>query len=261
MTNIVLQADNIKKYFKTKKNKEQFKAVDGISFKVHAGEIVSFVGPNGAGKTTLIKCISNYLVPNVGSVSIMGLDLSKNTMLARRKLGVVFGGDLGFYNAASARDNLEFFARILDVPEKNIKHNVEHALEIVELQDVAQNNVRSFSKGMLQRLHIARGIVNDPQILLLDEPTAGLDVESVMIIRNFIKKLAVNNKGIILTSHNMSDIETLADKLFLIGAGKIYASGSIDEIKRLAGEDSSISLEQTYLKIADKLKRNYNATN
>ncbi|GGV18291.1 ABC transporter ATP-binding protein [Lactobacillus acetotolerans] len=255
MTKIVLKATNIRRYFKNQKSKTEFHAVDGISFSVHAGEIASFVGPNGAGKTTLLKSISNYLLPNSGQVEVTGINLLKHPRQARRQLGVVFGGDRGFYANASARDNLEFFARLLAVKEKNVKANVQEALETVNLADVAAKNTGSFSKGMLQRLHIARGLINKPKILMLDEPTAGLDVESVITIRKLVKRLAKEGRGIILTSHNMNDIETLADKIYLIGSGRIHYEGSLAGVKTFAHVDENASLTDAYLAVADQLKR------
>ncbi|TSO25537.1 ABC transporter ATP-binding protein [Lactobacillus sp. LL6] len=255
MQNTVLKANNISRYYTDEKTKESFHAIEDISFSVHQGEVVSFVGPNGAGKTTLLKSISNYLVPTSGTVEIMGINLLHHPKKARQNLGVVFGGDRGFYNNASARDNLEFFARLLDVKEKDIKHNVSEALETVNLLDVADKNASTYSKGMLQRLHIARGLVNKPQILMLDEPTVGLDIESVIAIRDLVKKLADSGCGIILTSHNMNDIETLADKIFLIGGGKIHYEGSLEGVKQFAKVDNNASLADAYLAISDELKR------
>lgn len=255
MTATLLQAKNITRYYSDSKNKTNFLAIKDISFSVHSGEIISFVGPNGAGKTTLLKCISNYLVPTSGTVNILETDLLKHPEEARQHLGIVFGGERGFYNLATARDNLEFFARLLNVKEKDINKNVEEALNIVNLTEVADKNVASYSKGMLQRLHIARGLVNKPKILILDEPTAGLDVESVLTIRKLIKTLAKGGSGIILTSHNMEDIENLADKIYLIGAGKIHYAGTLTGVKKFAKVDSSSSLTDAYLAIADQLKR------
>lgn len=150
-------------------------------------------------------------MPTSGEIKIKGIDLLKNPRKVRSELGIVFGGDRGFYNYASARANLEFFARLLNVKEKDVKNNVREALEIVNLVDVADEEAASYSKGMLQRLHIARGLVSKPQILMLDEPTAGLDVESVMTVRKLIRSLANKGRAIILTSHNMADIENLAE--------------------------------------------------
>ncbi|MBP2058724.1 ABC-2 type transport system ATP-binding protein [Lactobacillus colini] len=255
MQNTVLKAKGITRYYNDKKNKKIFHAIEDISFSVHEGEVVSFVGPNGAGKTTLLKSISNYLVPTSGSIKIMDIDLLKDPKKARRKLGVVFGGDRGFYNNASAKDNLEFFARLLYVKEKDIKINVLNALKTVNLDNVANKAVGTFSKGMLQRLHIARGLVNNPKILMLDEPTVGLDIESVLSIRHLVKELTKKGCGIILTSHNMEDIETLADTIFLIGSGRIHYQGSLEGVKKFAQVDANSTLTQAYLAVSDELKR------
>ena len=138
MTNIIFKALNITRFYKEKN--DIFHAVSGISFELHAGEVISFVGPNGAGKTTLIKSISNYLIPNLGQIEVEGIDLTKKPRQARKQMGIVFGGDRGFYNNATARDNLEFFARILGVKERHIKSNVQHALETVNLANVADKS-------------------------------------------------------------------------------------------------------------------------
>ena len=185
----------------------------------------------------------------------MGIDLLKQPRKARRKMGVVFGGDRGFYNNATARENLRFFGRLLDVKEKELNQNVEKALDVVELADVGNKKAGTLSKGMLQRLHIARGLVNNPKILMLDEPTAGLDVEAVYEIRALVKKLKQQGHGIILTSHDMADIENLADRIFLIGGGEIHFSGDINALKKFAKVDQDASLEKTYLQVADQLKR------
>lgn len=170
-------------------------------------------------------------------------------------MGIVFGGDRGFYYGATARENLEFFARVVGVKERNIKSNVQEALKTVNLVDVAEKKVSAYSKGMLQRLHIACGLVNHPKILMLDEPTAGLDIESVISIRQLVKRIASEKRGIILTSHNMSDIESLADRIFLIGGGMIHFEGSIQEVKKFAGVENNASLADAYLAVADQLKR------
>ena len=183
MTNIIFKALNITRFYKEKN--DIFHAVSGISFELHAGEVISFLG----------------------------------------------------------------------VKERHIKSNVQHALETVNLANVADKKAGSYSKGMLQRLHIARGLVNHPKILMLDEPTAGLDIESVISIRKLVKKLANDGCGIILTSHDMTDIETLADRIFLIGGGKIYYEGSITGVKEFAHVDETASLTDAYLAVANKLKR------
>lgn len=253
--NTLLTVNNLSRDYLDPKTKNIFHAIKNISFTVKQGQIISFVGPNGAGKTTLLKCISNYLVPTSGSVNFLQTNLLKYPKKARQNLGIVFGGDRGFYNLASARDNLEFFARLLNVKEKYIKENVEDALNTVNLTKVADKNVGTYSKGMLQRLHIARGLVNKPKLLMLDEPTAGLDVESVLTIRKLIKNLANQGCGIILTSHNMEDIENLADQIYLIGAGIIHYAGNLNGVKKFAHVKSSSSLTDAYLAIANQLKR------
>ncbi|MBS4749660.1 ABC transporter ATP-binding protein [Carnobacteriaceae bacterium zg-ZUI78] len=254
MTKIDIQ--HLRKEFITKK--ETFVAVEDISFTLESGKVVALLGPNGAGKTTLVQMIAGYLEQTSGSILIDGTTLTKKT----RKyfpMGVVLGGELGFYGHASARENLIFFAHLKKVARKQVQDEVNRVLTLVELKDVEHKKVREFSRGMKQRLHIARALLNKPKIILLDEPTTGLDVEIARTIREMIKHLAKTEKiAILLTSHTMSEIEFLSDRILLIGAGKIYHEGTVESIIRLSNLtkiDRPATLEESYLAIAEQLKR------
>lgn len=243
-----LHVENISKIYG---KKDKFAAVNNVSFDINPGEIVSLIGPNGAGKTTIVSMIGGYIEKTSGKILVNGkLKNYKND------IGVSFGGDLGFYGNVSAYDNLNFYADLANVPYKERKKEVHRVLEIVSLGDVKNKKVKYFSKGMNQRLHIAKSLLNSPSLLLLDEPTNGLDVEVAKEIRDTIKKLTIEeNVSILLTSHIMGEIETLSDRIILIGGGNIKFEGSLMDIINYAGLPAGTSLEDAYLSIAPSLRR------
>lgn len=243
-----LHVENISKIYG---KKDKFVAVNNVSFDINPGEIVSLIGPNGAGKTTIVSMIGGYIEKTSGKILVNGkLKNYKND------IGVSFGGDLGFYGNVSAYDNLNFYADLANVPYKERKKEVHRVLEIVSLGDVKNKKVKYFSKGMNQRLHIAKSLLNSPSLLLLDEPTNGLDVEVAKEIRDTIKKLTIEeNVSILLTSHIMGEIETLSDRIILIGGGTIKFEGSLMDIINYSGLPAGTSLEDAYLSIAPSLRR------
>lgn len=243
-----LHVENISKIYS---KKDKFVAVNNVSFDINPGEIVSLIGPNGAGKTTIVSMIGGYIEKTSGKILVNGkLKNYKND------IGVSFGGDLGFYGNVSAYDNLNFYADLANVPYKERKKEVHRVLEIVSLGDVKNKKVKYFSKGMNQRLHIAKSLLNSPSLLLLDEPTNGLDVEVAKEIRDTIKKLTIEeNVSILLTSHIMGEIETLSDRIILIGGGNIKFEGSLMDIINYSGLPAGTSLEDAYLSIAPSLRR------
>lgn len=252
----MLEVKNLKRQFGQKK--QPFTAVADVSFQIRKGEIVALLGPNGAGKTTTVKMTAGYLSPTAGHVIIDGQDAALSPKLVQNQVATVFGGELGFYARASAFDNLKFFSVLFKIPRKERKKRIEEVLSAVQLQDVQYQKVGEFSRGMRQRLHIARALLKDTNIILLDEPTNGLDVEIAHEIRDLIRKLADNGKTILLTSHTMSEIESLADRVLLIGAGKIVHDGTVESVVKLSGVtkvNRPATLEESYLALADGLRR------
>ncbi|WP_407885482.1 ABC transporter ATP-binding protein [Levilactobacillus sp. N40-8-2] len=250
----VLSVRNLSKTFRSKG--EQFNAVVNVSFDIQKGEIVSLLGPNGAGKTTTVSMIGGYLLPTNGEVLINGENRFQKKMPP--KVGIVFGGDLGFYGRATALDNLLFFADLARLPHREQLGEARRVMDIVDLTNVANKKVQFFSKGMKQRLHIARALLGNPPLLLLDEPTNGLDVEIANEIHHTIKQLAQQGVSVLLTSHTMSEIESLTDYVYLIGAGKIYTSGTVREIVQQSNVhhiNRPATLEESYLAIAPHLRR------
>lgn len=249
-----LAIKNLRKVYND--NGKEFVALDDVSFDIQEGEIVALLGPNGAGKTTIVSIIGGYLLPTSGQVIINGEDVIKTR--SRDNIGVSFGGDLGFYGRATAKQNMSFFADLAKIPHRKQKAEIERVLDIVNLKDDMNKKVQFFSKGMKQRMHIARALLGNPQLLLLDEPTDGLDVEIATNIRNVVKNLAQSGISILLTSHMMSEVEALSDQIVLLGAGKIHAKGTVEDIVEMSKVkriDRPATLEESYLALAPQLRR------
>ena len=240
----------IRQVRRTFKDKEKTKvALHDLSFTARSGEVLSILGPNGAGKTTLIKILSGYLLQTSGEVYLDEKIIDKK-MNIKKDIGVVFGGDNGFYNNATAYENLKFFCNLSKIPQKEIKSEIDRVLLLVGLKTSYNIKVNKFSRGMKQRLHIARALIGNPKILLLDEPTIGLDIEIVNELRKII--LDLKNKGhiIILTSHIMKDIECLSTKIIILLSGKKLFEGSIDDVFSMAQNKTTKkieTLEEAYL--------------
>ena len=249
-----LAIKNLRKVYND--NGKEFIALDDVSFDIKEGEIVALLGPNGAGKTTIVSIIGGYLLPTSGQVIINGEDVIKTR--SRDNIGVSFGGDLGFYGRATAKQNMSFFADLAKIPHRKQKAEIERVLDIVNLKEDMNKKVQFFSKGMKQRMHIARALLGNPQLLLLDEPTDGLDVEIATNIRNVVKNLAQSGISILLTSHMMSEVEALSDQIVLLGAGKIHATGTVEDIVEMSKVkriDRPATLEESYLALAPQLRR------
>lgn len=249
-----LAIKNLRKVYND--NGKKFIALDDVSFDIKEGEIVALLGPNGAGKTTIVSIIGGYLLPTSGQVIINGEDVIKTR--SRDNIGVSFGGDLGFYGRATAKQNMSFFADLAKIPHRKQKAEIERVLDIVNLKEDMNKKVQFFSKGMKQRMHIARALLGNPQLLLLDEPTDGLDVEIATNIRNVVKNLAQSGISILLTSHMMSEVEALSDQIVLLGAGKIHAKGTVEDIVEMSKVkriDRPATLEESYLALAPQLRR------
>lgn len=255
--NTMLKVENISKFYESKSS--TFKAVDDISFEIDSGQIVSLLGPNGAGKTTIVSMIGSYLLPTKGKIFIDGINITSKNAKSIPKVGIVFGGELGFYGRATAKENLHFFADLDDIPYRKQDKEINRVLSMVELLNAADKKVNQFSKGMIQRLHIARALLGSPKLMLLDEPTSGLDVEIARNIRHIIKKLAKKGVAILLTSHTMEEVAELADNIILLGNGKKYYEGTTSEIIDLSEVkhiDRKATLEESYLALAPELRRN-----
>ncbi len=210
-------------------------AVDSLDLTLSRGEILGLLGPNGAGKTTTVKMAATLLEPSAGSITVAGVDAARYPRKARENTGLVLGGDRGFYMRATARENLRFFAELQGVSGRRRNARVEEVLKTVGLTDRQNDKVEAFSRGMRQRLHIARALVNEPTVVLLDEPSIGLDPEAARDLRELAASLREFGCGILLTTHYMSEAEQLADRLLIFDAGRVVAEGTVKEIATAAG--------------------------
>ncbi|HET8629376.1 MAG TPA: ABC transporter ATP-binding protein [Thermomicrobiales bacterium] len=211
-------------------------AVDEVSFAVPRGTIFGLLGPNGAGKTTTIKMLSTLLIPTGGTAEVGGHDVVREERAVRRLLGVVLGGDRGLYAKLSARDNLVYFGHLYGMTPASIARRADELLDLVNLRDRAGERVEGYSRGMKQRLHLAKALLHDPPILILDEPTIGLDPAAAVDLRRAVAAL-VPAHTVLLTTHDMWEADQLCREIAIVDHGRIVAQGSPEELKaRVAGE-------------------------
>ncbi|MDA4122335.1 MAG: ABC transporter ATP-binding protein [Thaumarchaeota archaeon] len=228
-----------------KKTTKVTAALDGISLRVARGELFGLIGPNGAGKTTTIKILTTLLSPTSGSAKILDLDINKDMYEIRRRIGIVFGGERGLYNRVTAVENLKYFADLYGVPPSEITGRVKKMIEMVGLEGRENERVEKYSRGMKQRLHIAKALIHDPELVFLDEPTIGLDPGGARDIRNMVRGMKKDGKSIFLTTHNMFEADELCDRVAVISRGKIVALDTPAGLKKSAKDISVIEL-QTY---------------
>ncbi len=232
----ILKCENLTKKIKNKV------IVENVSFSINKGDIVGFLGPNGAGKTTIIKLILGLIKITEGKVFINGFDIEKDFVKAIEKVGaIVENPDLYMY--LSGYDNLKITANNY----KNIsKERINEVIKIVGLENRIKDKVSTYSLGMRQRLGIAEAIINSPELLILDEPTNGLDVEGIIEIRNLIKDLSNHGIAILISSHNLSEIDNLCNRIIAIKNGKIVEDSTIDKFYSV--NEEKLSLEQAFIK-------------
>ena len=261
MNDFAVEVKNIKKSF------GDFQAVKGISFNIKKGEIFGLLGPNGAGKTTTLNMILGLLNPTSGSITIEGYDNVKDGLKVKQMIGfmtqeTVVDGYL------SAKDNLTIFAKLYHVPADQVEKRVMHALEEADLVEFAQKPAGTFSGGMQRRLNLVKSMIQEPKILILDEPTTGLDVQSRLGMWENIKEL--NNKGItiILTTQYLEESDALCDRIAIIDHGEIKAMGTASELKRLVSQGNILEItlkpediEKTKKLISNKFNINLTVDN
>ncbi len=211
-------------------------AVKNVSFSIEKGEIVGYIGPNGAGKSTTIKMLSGILLPTAGNIRVNGLDPFKDRKKYVSNIGVVFGQRSQLSWDIPAEDTFDLLKDIYDLSDKEYQKTKTELVNLLNIQEVMKQPVRSLSLGQRMRCEIAASLLHKPKILFLDEPTIGLDAESKKIVRDFIKKLNKNHKTtVILTTHDMTDIEALAKRIILIGKGELLYDGTLSNLKKKYG--------------------------
>jgi ABC-2 type transport system ATP-binding protein len=226
-----------------RRTKSQVEAVKDISFEVDFGELFGLVGPNGAGKTTTIKMLNTMLIPTSGTAFVLGYDIQRDVQKIREKIGIVLGGERGLYTRVSAIDNLRYFADLYGVPVNVRDRRIKELLKFMGLWDRARDRVETYSKGMKQRLHLARGLINDPELIFMDEPTIGLDPEIAKETRSMIKGLVEKGKTVLLTTHYMFEADELCKRVAIIRNGEIVALDTPSGLKKYVMDTSVVEVE------------------
>ncbi|MFJ8011889.1 ABC transporter ATP-binding protein [Streptomyces sp. NPDC096339] len=210
-------------------------AVDGLTLNIPRGRVTGLLGLNGAGKTTTIKMLSTLLRPDGGRATVDGVDLVARPREVRSRINLIAGGERMVYARMTGHENLHYFGQLYDVPRQVLRERITHLLDLVGLTDAAHTPVERYSRGMTQRLAIARGLINDPDYLLLDEPTLGLDAPIARDLRAVVRSLADDGKGVLLTSHYLAEVEELCGHVYVIAEGTHLAEGSPAELTAQTG--------------------------
>ncbi len=223
--------------------KKETTAIENVNLKIRKGELFGIVGPNGAGKTTLIKVLCTLILPTSGSAYVNGYDIIKEEEKARSSLGFVSGDERSFYWRLTGRQNLEFFAALNNFHHPNKK--VNEVLDIIDFADKADNKFYTYSAGMKQWMAIARGLLNDPEVLFMDEPTKSLDPISAQKLRAFIKErlMEEQRKTVFLSTHYLEEAEQLCDRIAIIDKARIRACGTLNELRKIIRKDENYILE------------------
>lgn len=243
MDEVLVSADSISKSY------GEVEAIKGVSFALRSGEVVGLIGPNGAGKTTLIRLISTLLRPGSGSISVCGLDIMKEPKGVRRVIGV-FPEVSGVYEKLTVRRNLEFYASFYQIDD--LDKRIREYLEMFDLADRKDMHVGKLSKGMKEKIVFIRTVIHDPKVILLDEPLAGLDPDSRITLKDLLRRFRDRGKAILLSSHTLSEVENICDRVILIDAGKILVDERIAALKARFRSEKLPTLEDVYLALRQK---------
>jgi len=222
-------------------------AVDNLSLKIMRGEVFGLLGPNGAGKTTTVRMICGLLRPTSGRVLVFGYEMPREALKARRHIGLL-PQESDVYEMLTGRENLEYFGRLYGLEGEELRRRVDEALELVGLTERADDRAGEYSGGMKRRLMVARAIVHDPELVILDEPTMGLDVFAVRRIRRLIRRLAEGGRTVLLTTNDLEDAERTCDRVAIIDKGRLVALGTIRELEE---EFEEKGLEELFVRLVE----------
>jgi ABC-2 type transport system ATP-binding protein len=257
-----VQLTNLRRVFKThigvfRRQVKEVVAVDDISFAVEPGELFGLLGPNGAGKTTTVKMLTTLLIPTSGKATILGYDVVKQAAAIRPRIGFIYGGERGLYWRLSGADNLRYFASLYHLDPDVSAQRIPYLLDLVGLGDRAREKVEGYSRGMKQRLHIARMLLNDPEVMFLDEPSIGLDPVAARDIRKVVRDLRDARKTILLTTHYMFEADELCRRIAVINHGKIVALDTPAALKRYVQDLAvvEVQVENISPQVVERLKQ------
>ena len=243
-----IEVSHLRRLFKSyigviKRTAKEVVAVDDISFDIQDGELFGLLGPNGAGKTTTIKMLTTLLIPTAGTATVRGFDVVKRAEEVRKRIGFIFGGERGLYWRLSGVDNLRYFASLYGVDPDLSSKRIPYLLELVGLQGRGDEQVEGYSRVMKQRLHVARTLLHDPEVLVLDEPTIGLDPVGARDFRQVILSLQSEKKTILLTTHYMFEADALCDRIAVINHGRIVALDTPGGLKSKVRDMNVVEVE------------------
>jgi ABC-2 type transport system ATP-binding protein len=248
-----VDVDRITRVFEPRR-RPRVVALDGITLAIPEGEIHGLLGPNGAGKTTLVKILSTVLVPTSGQARVLGHDVVDDTSAVRPLIGIVFGGERGLYGRLTARQNLEYWAALYKLSNALGRERSQRLLERVGLAEKADERVETYSRGMKQRLHLARGLIGDARVLFLDEPTTGMDPLAAREFRTLIGELRGEGRTILLATHDMVEAELVCDRVTLIDRGTIIATESPRSLGRMISRFQRIDVEGAAPTLLDSIR-------
>jgi sodium transport system ATP-binding protein len=237
---VLIKVENITKQFGT------FKAVKDVSFEVEKGEIFGLLGENGAGKTTTLRMLATMLKPTNGTASMAGFDIISEPEKVRANIGILFGGETGLYDRLTCEENIAYFGELNDMSKDKIKERIKVLAKTFGMEEYINKRAGKLSKGMKQKVAFARSIIHDPEIMLFDEPTSGLDVSTMRDVHEFIRSCKKEGKTILFSSHTMSEVEKLCDRIAIIHKGELVEKGNIEELKK---KYSCNDLEEVFIRL------------
>ncbi|HZT44454.1 MAG TPA: ATP-binding cassette domain-containing protein [Chthonomonadaceae bacterium] len=240
----MIEARNLCKVF-TDKKRGLIRAVDGVSFECHAGEIFGLLGPNGAGKTTLLRMLATILEPTSGTATVAGYDIRTQAQEVRQNIGYL-SGSTALYERLTAREMVRYFGALYGLPTEAIAAQTEQIFTELDMHEFADSRCDKLSTGQKQRVSIARTIVHRPPVLFFDEPTSGLDVVAARTITRFIRRCRDENRAVVFSTHIMSEVEALCDRIAVIYRGQIVAIGTLEELRARTGRQA---FEHVFLRL------------
>ena len=232
---IAVECTNLSRTYSSRNvmgRRRDFIALQNLNLEIPKGTVFGLLGPNGAGKTTTVRILSTLLTPTAGAARVLGYDVEAQAGQVRRITGFILGGERGLYGRITGEQNMRFFAALNHINPRDAKRRTAQLLDRVGLTEHARTPVENYSRGMKQRLHIARGLLTDPPVLFMDEPTIGIDPIGAQELRNYVPELASEGKTILLTTHYMAEADMLCDTIAIIDRGELAAVGTPSEIKR-----------------------------